>query len=148
MARKKTKAEPDKHERLKALASVADEFDGWAPGTEVLTPVRSVPTIFPQFDIATRVGGLPLQRIMLIHGPSNHGKTAILLGFEKSFLMREHFAFHVDAEMTTPEKWVGENLREYAAYPTFMASRPKNYEEVAKSVRDAANKLVELRKSG
>lgn len=135
-------------ERLQALAAVAGEFSGWQPGRDVLTPVRSVPTIFPQFDLATRVRGYPIQRVVLVHGPSNHGKTVFVLGLGRSFLQRSHFYFHVDAEMSTPEPWVQENLGAMADHPGFMGLRPENYEETAECVRNAANKLRTLRAKG
>ena len=137
-----------KQQRLKALADVADEFGGWEQGREVLTPVRSVPTIFPQFDVATRVQGYPIQRVCMLHGPSNHGKTVMMLGLGRSFLQREHFYFHVDAELSTPEPWVVENLAECANYGTFRAMRPRNYEEVTLGIRDACTKLIALRDKG
>lgn len=143
-----TKEEKARRERLRALAGVANEIEGFGPGREVLTEVRSVPTIFPQFDVATRVEGFPLQRIMLVHGPSNEGKTFFSLGAGLSFLRQEHFFFHIDAEFTTPQQWVVENLREAADFPTFRALRPKNYEEVADTVRRACERIHTSREKG
>ena len=51
--------------------------------------MRAVPTIFPQYDRATRVGGHPIERWTTVHGPSNHGKTTFLHGLGASFLQRE-----------------------------------------------------------
>lgn len=113
-----------------------------------MTPVNSVPTIFPQFNVATRVNGYPIQRVTFWHGPSNHGKTVAMLGMGRSFLELDNLYFHVDAEMTTPEQWVREQLCEYADHPGFFALRPQNYEETADAVRAAAEKVAELRKSG
>lgn len=144
----RTRKQGKEPSRLQALAAVAGEFQGWQPGREVLTPVRSVPTIFPQFDVATRVNGYPLQRVVLVHGPSNHGKTVFVLGLGRSFLQRQHFYFHVDAEMSTPEPWVLENLGALADHPGFMGLRPRSYEETAECVRSAANKLQQLREKG
>ncbi len=131
--------------RMEMLTEAAAEFAGWTPGRQVLTPVRSVSTIFPQFDIATRVNGYPIQRVCLAHGPSNHGKTVFMLGLGRSFLERENFYFHVDAEMSTPDPWVVENLQQFADYPTFLGLRPESYEETAECVRSAAQKLRALR---
>lgn len=133
---------------MAALAEVAEQFKGWQPGRKVLTPVSSVPTIFPQFDVATRVRGYPIQRIVMLHGPSNMGKTTFLLGLGRSFLQRGHFYFHVDAEMTTPEPWVQENLGQMADSPNFMAIRPHSFEETAEAVRSAAERLNKLRELG
>lgn len=147
MSRQVRKSKEPVKSRLEQLSDVSKAFEGWQPGREVLTPVRYVPTIFPQFDIATRVGGYPIQRIVLIHGPSNEGKTVLMLGLGRSFLERDHFYFHVDAEMTTPEPWVQENLGAFANHPGFFALRPKSYEDTARCVRDAAMKLKELREA-
>jgi RecA/RadA recombinase len=74
MARKRNANEAS--DRLAALGRVvAARFKGFQPAAEVLTKVRAVPTIFPQFDHATKVGGLPVERFMLVHGPSAHGKA-------------------------------------------------------------------------
>lgn len=143
-----SKKELERRERLKALAGVADDIKSFDQGRQVLTPVRSVQTIFPQFDVATRVNGYPIQRVCLVHGPSNEGKTFFMLGLGKSFLMGEHFYFHIDAEFTTPEPWVVENLRAFADYPTFQALRPRNYEEVADSIREACERITTARDRG
>jgi RecA/RadA recombinase len=132
---------------MQALNEVAGDFKGWVQGRKVLTPVSSVPTIFPQFDVATRVRGYPIQRVVLVHGPSNHGKTTFMLGLGRSFLERGHFYFHVDAEMTTPEPWVQENLGQMADSPNFLAIRPESFEETAEAVRSAADKLRAMRDS-
>lgn len=146
MARKKLPATAQ--DRMAALHEAAAKFQGWDQGREVLTPVRSIPTIFPQFDVATRVRGYPIQRVCMVHGPSNHGKTTFLLGLGRSFLEREHMYFHIDAEFTTPLPWVDENLAECAKFPTFRALRPENFEEVSARVREACVTLSKLRDSG
>lgn len=143
-----TKKEKERRERLQALGDVAADMEGFGQGREVLTPVRSVQTIFPQFDVATRVNGYPIQRVCMVHGPSNEGKTFFVLGLGKSFLMGEHFYYHIDAEFSTPEPWVVENLRACADYPTFLAMRPRNYEEVADMIRKACDRLVKARAAG
>ena len=143
-----SKKEKARRERLQALGSVAADMEGFGQGREVLTPVRSVQTIFPQFDVATRVNGYPIQRVCMVHGPSAEGKTFFVLGLGRSFLEREHFYYHIDAEFSTPEPWVVENLRACADYPTFLAMRPRNYEEVADMIRKACDRLVKARAAG
>lgn len=69
-------------------ARVAAQFGAFRPAAEVLEMVKAVPTIFTQFDFATRVGGLPLQRFIAVHGPSSHGKAQPL-----------------DEPVFTPEGW-------------------------------------------
>lgn len=61
--------------------------------------MRSVPTIFPYYDYATKIGGHPIDRFGVVHGPSSEGKTKFALGLGLSFLKRQHFFGLVDAEM-------------------------------------------------
>jgi len=136
------------NERLRQIALIAADFGSFRPAKEVLTLVRSVPTIFPQFDFATRVGGVPLARFIVIHGPSSHGKTSFAIGLAKSFLLAGHFAFLVDAEMTTPFNWVESLIGEAADTPFFNALRPKSYEETVESVRVALNTIIKAKKAG
>jgi RecA/RadA recombinase len=133
-----------KDAKLKELQSVAKAFKGFRPASDVLKRVRAVPTRFPQLDFATRVGGLPIERFMLLHGPSNEGKTALCLGLEESFLALDHAVEHVDAERTTPITWVEELMGELARHPLFFADRPKDYETTIARVREFLNRLIAL----
>jgi recombination protein RecA len=153
-ARKKSKKaehfEPPSFEETKettedALADVAKRFSHWRPAREELTKVLVVPTIFPQYDRATRVGGHPIQRVALVHGPSSHGKTTFAHGIGASFLKRGHFEGFIDAEMTTPIDWVEKLAGDLTKSPRFFALRPGTYEEVVDSVREFANTIVALR---
>lgn len=148
MARRKQEAATDRDDRRKAIAAVAAKFAGFKPATEVLTRVRAVPTIFPQYDVATRVAGHPIERITLIHGPSNEGKTKFALGLILSFLLRDHFAGLVDAEYTTPETWLRELMAEQAAHPGFVAMRPETYEQTRDSVKSFCETIGEARETG
>lgn len=134
--------------RVAGIAKAARSFEAWRPAREVLTEVSAVPTIFPQFDVAVRVGGLPIERITLTHGPSNHGKSLFVLGLGRSFLQAGHPFFFVDAEQTTPMKWVRELLGDQADNPLFFAERPESYEQAVDLVRAAMKSLRELRDGG
>jgi len=134
--------------RLRGLASVAKKFEGWRPARDVLVRVEAVPTIFPQFDRATRVGGMPLARFATVHGPSNHGKTAWCIGIGASFLARDHFFGLVDAERTTPMDWVEKLMGEQAIHPGFVAMRPTSYEQTVDSVRSFLTNIGEAREKG
>ena len=74
MARKRT-TKREGADRLQQLMRVSQAFGQFRPASEVLTDVRAVPTRFVQLDHATRVGGWPIERFTLVHGPSNHGKA-------------------------------------------------------------------------
>lgn len=145
VAKKKSAA---KRSKLGDFARIAEDFEGWAPARDVLTPVVSVPSIFCQLNAATRVNGWPTQRITLVHGPSNNGKTSLAIGLGLSFLRAGHFYFHVDAEMTTPEPWLVELMGKQSENPFFRALRPTSYEQTADRVRSAAEMLAEKREKG
>lgn len=145
MARTARSAEGD---QLKAFAEVAKDFEGFLPASKVLTEVRAVRTIFPQIDVATRVQGWPLQRVAVIHGPSNHGKTLFLHGLGASFLRAGHFNQLIDAEFTTDMRWLRALMGPLADSPAFLAMRPKSYEQTTRAVRDSVNALAKARDDG
>lgn len=132
-------------DRMAALAAVSQKFKHWAPAHTVLSNVVAQPTIFPQFNVATQVGGWPLQRPCLIHGPSSHGKTSFLHGLGSSFLRAGHFYCLVDAEMTTPAVWLQQLMQQWSTAPGFQALRPKSYEQTCDAVRSAAEVMAEAR---
>jgi len=138
----------DRAARLEALGKVAGGFERWRPATEVLTKVRSVPTVFPQVDVATRVGGWPIERMTLLHGPSNEGKTAFAIGLGMSFLRGDHFYGHVDAERTTDEEWLRKLMGDDVEHPGFVARRPDTFEETVEAVREFAKAIASARDSG
>lgn len=134
--------------RLKALGAVSKKFGKWRPARDVLVRVQAVPTIFPWFDMATRVGGLPLSRFGLVHGPSNNGKTMFTNGLGMSFLARDHFFGLVDAERTTPITWLEQLMGAYADHPGFCALRPSTYEETVDETRRFLTEIGEARERG
>lgn len=75
-------------EHLEQMEKVAASFAMWRPAGEVLTPIRAVPTIFPQLDVMLQVNGWPIERFGMVHGPSNEGK-----------------AQSVDTPILTPRGW-------------------------------------------
>lgn len=135
-------------ERFDQFRKVAAEFKSFRPASEVLTRVKAVPTIFSQFDHATKVGGLPIERFSLVHGPSGEGKTYFTLGLLKSFLVKNHLACLIDAERTTPRDWVQMCMGDYLHHPYFFADRPKTYEKTVANVRNFVNTLRKLRDAG
>lgn len=131
--------------RTKALASVASTFREFRPAAEVLTRIEAVPTIFPQYDAATRVAGQPIGRFMLVHGPSNEGKSSFALGLGRSFLERGHFFAFADAERTTPPEWLKVLFGGVAQHPGFVALPVSTYEQTVDGVRDFCTKVAEAR---
>lgn len=130
---------------LRAMTDLAQGSSAWKPASQILLAVRAVKTIFIQFNRATRVGGFPLQRFSVIHGPSNHGKTTFVHGVGLSFLQQGHIYGLVDAEYTTPITWLRELMGDYADHPGFLAMRPESYEQTVDAVEDLVNRLVAAR---
>src|SRR5207253_8191140 len=83
-------------EKAKKLEKAADAFSSFRPASEAMTEVLAVPTVFCQLDHATGVGGWPVERFTLIHGPSGGGKTKALIGLFLSFLLQGHYAYFLD----------------------------------------------------
>jgi recombination protein RecA len=137
---------PDK-KRL-ALARVAGRMKSWRPARQVLTKVRAVPTIFPGVDFATKVGGWPIERFAVVHGPSSEGKTMLALGLGYSFLQKGHFFGLVDAEFTTPIDWLESLMEGQADNPLFLSLRPKSYEQTVDAVREMLKVLIGAKASG
>jgi RecA/RadA recombinase len=134
--------------RFKSLARAASQLSDWKPAHSVLTEVRAVPTIFPLLDAVSGVGGWPTDRFTLLHGPSNEGKTELLLGLGKSFLARGHFFNLIDAELTTPFSWTKQLLGAEADSPGFVAIRFGSFEYIRGAVRRFCDKIGELREAG
>lgn len=134
--------------RFASLKGVADAFKGFKHASQTLHRVRAVPTIWPQYDLATKVGGHPTERITLLHGESAGGKTYLTLAMILSFIMRDHPAYLIDAERTTPITWVEKTYGEYADHPLFFADRPDTYEEVRANVRRFCNLVRAQREAG
>lgn len=120
---------------------------GWKRAEEALDRIESVSTIFPDFNRATRCGGLPINRMHTIHGPTHGGKTSFVFGLMKSFLVGDHVAAYVDAEHSTPQEFAEEMLGNLAGRDRFFGSRPKTYEETIDAVNDFLEMMAEARKS-
>jgi RecA/RadA recombinase len=147
MARRRVAA-ADKARDMRALYDVAAAFKAFRPAREVLKVVRAVPTRFVQFDHATRVGGLPVERFMLLHGRSNEGKTMFAMGLVDSFVSAGHLALYIDAERTTPITWARDLMGDSAELPGFFAMRPDTYEKTIGQVRDFLNTLAAQKAKG
>jgi recombination protein RecA len=139
---------PARRPEARAFAEIAERSKSFRPAREVLRRVRAVPTIFPLVDWKTRVGGWPIDRVGILHGPSAAGKTFFLHGLGLSFLRRGHMYCFVDAEMTTPIPWIETLFGAHADDPAFVALRPKSYEEAVDGVRRVAEGVAEMRAKG
>lgn len=135
-------------DRAVAMRALVEEDEYFGQATEVLTIVRSVPTIFVQVDRATGVGGWPAERVSVVHGPSGDGKTSLSIGLGLSFLERSHYYHHVDAEHTTPADWLVRLMREQASNPLFRALRPDSYEQTVEAVSRFNERVTKAKKEG
>jgi RecA/RadA recombinase len=136
--------------KIAALDSIVRKSSSFRPARQVLKRVRAVPTIFPHLDYALKVGGWPIERLALIHGPSHEGKTLLAHGLGLSFLRRGHYYAYVDLERTTPITWLEKLFGPYADDEKFLAARPEGneYEQVVDDVRDLITNVAERRDKG
>lgn len=122
-----------------AAHKVSAAFAGMGLRTlrEEFAPPRVVETDFVQLDHVTRVNGFPLGRMVIVHGPSNEGKTMFTLGLVRSFVGRGHPAFYVDSEFTLDTGYAGlicgPSVTESGL---FLGKKPDNYEQVVDLVAD------------
>lgn len=142
----RTKQTKQEQKKVLSLASRLTEVSGCSK--EVLADVQAVPTRFVQFDWATRVGGWPIRRCGVIHGPSNEGKTAFMIGLGASFVEGGHYSDLVDAERTTTMKWCRELVGATADDERFMARRPDTYEKCVDQTRALHRMIRDAKKNG
>lgn len=119
---------------------------GWGKAADVFDEIDAVSTVFPDFNRASRVGGLAVRRIITVHGPTHGGKTAFVLGLVKSFVDAGFIAGYVDAEYTLGRKFADELVRELENAPNFLAKRPESYEETIEAVDTFLKYTAGLRK--
>lgn len=122
--------------RAAALGARLDKV-GLPQATEVIRSVRAVPTIFPWVDCVLGVGGWPTDRFGIVHGPSNNGKTAFVIGQCKSFVQVGHPSLYQDAERTTANSgdWVASLMGDLVKSPLFRLKKPDSYEEIVDNTR-------------
>ncbi|MCK5019339.1 MAG: hypothetical protein KAS32_19925 [Candidatus Peribacteraceae bacterium] len=104
-----------------------------------------VPTIFPGLNRATRVGGLPMASIMLVHGPSSEGKTVFVLGQAVSFQRQGHYVYYADAEWTLEKKFAEELGVDI---DQLQLIEPDNYEETAMEIERVIRNFKSMRMKG
>lgn len=120
---------------------------GLRVATQVLDTVKSVRTIYPDFDRRIRVGGLPVRRIHTVHGPTHGGKTAYVIGLIASFLAGGHPVLYIDAEFSTPLEFVRQLVeqvlgRKLEEVDGFFVERPKSYEDIITKVDEFLKWMV------
>jgi len=139
---------PSSAGKLKRLVDVSQRMKGWQQPSAALTKIEAVPTIFPSLDRVIGIGGWPVSRIGVLHGPPHHGKSSLILGLLNSFLARGHWAAFLDAERTVDAGWAKTMLGELQRSPSFFAKRPRSFEEAVDLVRVYCHTLQEARRAG
>lgn len=134
--------------RAKALHRIVSNVKSFKPAAKVLLEVKAVPTPFVSIDRLTRVGGWPVERVTVVHGTSNEGKTLMCLGLGRGFLERGHLFALIDAEHATPMSFARMCLGPMTDSPNFIAMRPTSYEETIDAVSDLCKKVEAERNSG
>lgn len=124
---------------------------GWESAAQALPTISAVRTIFPDFNLRCRVGGLPSERVVVVHGATHGGKTAAVIGFIASFLLGGHAVAYVDAEHSTPREYMAQLVEQVTGTPLdqlggFFAKRPKNYEDTITDVDRFLHFMKEQRK--
>lgn len=132
-------------EEVQSLAGIMEGVGDWRPQVSVIRNIKAVPTIFPQFNLATGIGGFPIERTIVTHGPSNEGKTLLMLGLAISYLSRGHLFAMGDAERTLTQQWVRKLLGPLAESPLFHALPVGTFEQVRDNVRRYCDRLIDWR---
>lgn len=135
---------------LSDIPNVSDQLSTFTDGLKLKRfsekkDTTIVPTGFPGFNRATRVGGVSAPAVMLLHGPSKGGKTALANGLVIDFQRHGYLTAFIDAEHTLDKPWAiscGVNP-ELLVYDT-----PTSYEETVKTVDTLITNFREGRDSG
>jgi recombination protein RecA len=122
-----------------------DDLGCWDHAGNVLDEIVSVRTVFPDFNRASRVGGLPVRRIHTVHGPSAGGKTAFVLGLAKSFVDVGYLTGYIDAEYTLGIGFANNILKDIKDKPNFLAKRPSSFEDAMRSVDQFLNNAIKVK---
>lgn len=128
---------------------MTDGLHNVKPASQLIRKVEAVPTVFPLIDWRVGVGGFPISRITVIHGPSNMGKSTLCLGLIRSFLEAEQFVHYIDAERSTPKPFALTMIGEAFYSPLFTCPEEiGTYEQVRVNVRSWCESIAKARRSG
>jgi recombination protein RecA len=137
--RKAKKQAAPKSDLSADLAYIARDIRGMQAVGDI-EEIQYVPTIFTSFNRAVEIGGAPLGRVWVVHGPNAAGKSIYAVGIIESFARLEHLGVYYDAEWSTDRKWLVDQLRltRSCGYRT-----PMNIEQVINELDDMLVNVAE-----
>ena len=120
-------------------ARITAKSDNWTTAADGLLEIRAVKTDFLALNYATKCGGIPQRRVVVIYGPSDEGKTGLTLGICGSYLVRDCMVGYLDGEHSLDKEWaaamVGGPDTDLADFPNFIvppANRLRHFEDMMK----------------
>lgn len=108
------------------------------PGMGLISDIEEelvVPTMFTSYNRATGVGGQPLRRLMVVHGPNSVGKSVFAVGIAESMRCAGHVPVVFDTEFAAERRW----YNELALGKGTFFKMPASLDEVVHDV----NKMIE-----
>lgn len=149
---KKIKTEQKEISTAELMLALSDDFTnaGFLGDKQEL---QIMPSIFPSFNRASLIGGLPSACVCEFHGANQGGKTTLALGLAVAAQRHGHLIGFVDAEgglknnQDQLNKWpaaLGLSLDKGKA--VYVLGRKKSFEEVADNVCASIDKFIEAQK--
>ena len=105
MAKKKRSGASKRAESLAALKIVSKGVKEMITVNH-MEEERIVPTMFTSFNRAIGIGGLPLRRMMAIHGKNQTGKSVLATGLGESCRRYGHVPVIYEAEWSAESRWM------------------------------------------
>lgn len=122
-------------------ANITGRSDNWTTADDGLLEIRAVKTDFLALNYATKCGGIPQRRVVVVYGPSHEGKTALTLGICGSYLTRDCLVGYLDGEHSLDKEWaaamIGGADADLAEFQNFIvppANRLAHFEDMMKRV--------------
>lgn len=106
-----------------------------------IQPELPVRTMFTSYNRATGIGGHPMRRLVLMHGPNQSGKSAMALGIAESLRRAGQIPIVFDTEFSAEKRWYGE-LGMASEIPFKMVGV---LDELVSKTQELFNKLVAAR---
>lgn len=100
MVKKKSKSRAD------ILKAVAGDIEGIKTISDI-EEERFVPTLITSFNRAIGIGGLPLRRMVVVHGKNSSGKSSFALVLAESMRLAGHLPVVFDTEHAAEKRWYG-----------------------------------------